>query len=356
MGRYRSDESEEDQDSYISRKHKTKKKSKKRRGQSGSGSDSGGSHVSSSRGKKSKRRRGHASRSPSLVRSKGRSSRRARSRSRSASYERHHSRRRRDRRQRSRSGSRSLSSQRGRYSRSPYYSKSRSPSARESSRRSRSRSQSRGHRRRSRSYSRGRGSPSGDRSQSRRSSPESRASEASGDLKRMSLREAALTPAQQAEERMRLALKAAAAADEKLRQLPASDRGSRHSSPSVVGSGGQPRFSSHEDSLKFADSVSAIDSGNFKQTAFKSSRSGKTQNQEASMFDRGSGQSHEDAIFGSLAVTGFTIKPDPDTKPLELDPETIIHPSLFCDPEDKLDRWIERLTQLRKRKLEGDAL
>ncbi|GFR76515.1 serine/Arginine-related protein 53-like [Elysia marginata] len=172
---------------------------------------------------------------------------------------------------------------------------------------------------------------------------------------------------------MRLALKAAAAADQKLRQLPLAeaDSGEGMSMPAAQDRG-QPRFSSYEESQNFADSVAAIDSGNFKQAMFKSSRAGKPQ--ETMTFDLG--PSHDDAIFGSLAVTGFTIKPDPDTKPLDLNPETIMHPSvsvtlyllsvfnletimhpsLFCDPEDKLDQWIERLTQLRKRKLEGDAL
>ncbi|KAK3729932.1 hypothetical protein RRG08_051903 [Elysia crispata] len=350
MGRYRSDDSDEDRDSV--RKHK--KKSKKRRGRSRSGSDSESSHVSSSRGKRSKKRHGRSSHSPSPDRGQSYSSRPRRSRS--PSYDRYYNSSRRGRRSRSRSRSKSLSSRRGRYSRSPYHSRSRSPSARKS-RRSRSGSRSRVQRRRSRSYSREKHSGSDGRSQSRRSSPETR-DDASADSKsRMSLSEqtslSSLTPAQQAEERMRLALKAAAAADQKLRHLPLgeSDNGDRISvSPAV--DGGHPRFSSYEESQSFANSVAAIDSGNFKQTAFKSSRSGKPQ--ETSTLDIG--PSHDDAIFGSLAVTGFTIKPDPDTKPLELDPDSIMHPSLFCDPEEKLDRWIERLAQLRKRKLEGDAL
>jgi len=29
---------------------------------------------------------------------------------------------------------------------------------------------------------------------------------------------------------------------------------------------------------------------------------------------------------------------------------------LFVDPEEKMDRWIERLTMLRKKKLEGEAM
>ncbi|GFO26505.1 Arginine/serine-rich coiled-coil 1 [Plakobranchus ocellatus] len=330
MGRYRSDESDDDRES--SRKYK--KKSKKRRGRSRSGSDSGSSHLSSSRGKKSKKKHARSPRSLSRDRDQGRSSRR----SRSPSYDRYYGTSSR-RSRRSRSRSRSPSARKSKYSRSPYRSTSRSPSMRKS--------------RRSRSTSRS-------RNQRRRSSPDSRG-DASADMRsRMNLSEqegngaalTSLTPAQQAEERMRLALKAAAEADQKLRMLPSNNQDTKSSVAPVGLESSQPRFSSYEESQNFASSVAAIDSGNFSQAAFKSSRS--TKPQETPTYDLG--PSHDDAIFGSLAVTGFTIKPDPDTKPIDLDPESIMHPSLFTDPEERLDRWIERLTQLRRRKLEGDAL
>ncbi|RUS83979.1 hypothetical protein EGW08_008240 [Elysia chlorotica] len=338
--KYRSDESDEDRASV--RKHKKKSKNRSGRSRSRSGSDSGNSHVSSSRSKKSKKRHGRSSMSQSPERGHGRSSRRSR-RSRSRSYDRHYSSSRRGRRSQSRSVS---PSKRGRHSRSPYHSRSRSPSTRKS-RRSRSASRSRGQRRRSRSYS-------GSRSHSRRSSPETRGDASTDTKSRKGHSElksvSSLTPAQQAEERMRLALKAAVAADQKLRQLPLAEPGGGEG-PSAV-EGGQPKFSSYEESQSFADSVAAIDSGNFRQALFKSSRSGKPQ--ESPGHDLV--PSHDDAIFGSLAVTGFTIKPDPDTRPLQLDPDSIMHQSLFCNAEDKLDQWIQRLAQLRRRKLEGDAL
>ncbi|XP_059144207.1 serine/Arginine-related protein 53-like [Physella acuta] len=146
-----------------------------------------------------------------------------------------------------------------------------------------------------------------------------------------------MTPSEQAEERMRLALKAAAAADEKLRvrEIP--------SAVSVA--------ASLAESQAFASSVAAIESNSFVQSVFKTSRA-KTKMDEVTDTQA----SHDDAIFGSLSVSGFTIKPDPDMKPLQLDSESIMHPSLYCDPEEKMNKWIHRLTQLRQRKLEGEVM
>lgn len=131
---------------------------------------------------------------------------------------------------------------------------------------------------------------------------------------------------------MRLALKAAAAADEKLRI-----RESTSSTPS--------------DAQTFAHAVAAIESNSFVQSNFKTSRVAKVKDEAAE-----TQANHDDAIFGSLTVSGFTIKPDLDNKPLQFDQESIIHPSLYIDPEEKMDKWISRLAQLRQKKLEGDAM
>lgn len=153
-----------------------------------------------------------------------------------------------------------------------------------------------------------------------------------------------LTPAEQAEQRMRLALKAAAAADEQLRQRSGLDD-SASNSATVTSSLG---ILDHQD---FAVSVAAIESDSFVSSSFSSSRSAKVKDEVAEPR-----LSHDDAIFGSLAVTGFTLQPDLDTRPLNMDPDSIIHPSLYCDPEEKMDRWIQRLSVLRRRKLEGEAM
>lgn len=128
---------------------------------------------------------------------------------------------------------------------------------------------------------------------------------------------------------MRQALKAAEAAGEKLKC-----------------------FSGQEstDSKNFMTSVAAIESDSFLASSFRSSRSARIK-EEAD-----SGLSQDDAIFGSLAISGFILTPDPDMKPVQLDSDSIMHPSLYCDLQEKMDRWISRLSQLRRRKLEGEAM
>jgi len=96
--------------------------------------------------------------------------------------------------------------------------------------------------------------------------------------------------------------------------------------------------------------VAEIESDSFVSSSFSSSRANKVKEEPDLRAN------HDDAIFGSLSVTGFTLKPDPDMRPVEINADTIIHPSLFCDPEEKMNKWVHRLTQLRKKKLEGDAI
>jgi len=104
------------------------------------------------------------------------------------------------------------------------------------------------------------------------------------------------------------------------------------------------------DRQDFHSSVAAIEDDGFINAAFSSSRGIKIKDEGPKT------NSHDDAIFGSLSVTGFTLKPDPDTKPVDLSADSIINPSLYCDPEEKMDRWMQRLATLRRRKLEGEAM
>ncbi|KAI8786356.1 serine/Arginine-related protein 53 isoform X2 [Biomphalaria glabrata] len=332
MGRYRSDDSDGDYSKKM-------KKKKKRRGRSRSSSGSEASYVSSSKSKKMKRKqRRSRSRSRTPEKRRGGESRGSR-RSRSNSLDKYIS-------KRGRSRSTSLDKYVTRKNRSPdrrgtRKSWSRSPSPRRS-RRSRTRSPVPA-RRRSRSYDRNRRSKSParrrsysrERSSSRRSSVESKRTSRSSPSKSVSSSMNNLPSSVQAEKRMRQALIAAAAADEKLRET----------------SSGLSGGNSFAESQAFANSVAAIESNSFVPSSFKSSRTYKVKEESTDLTS-----SHDDAIFGSLTVTGFTIKPDPDTKPIQLDPDSIIHPSLYCDPEEKMERWIQRLTQLRRRKLEGEAI
>lgn len=149
-----------------------------------------------------------------------------------------------------------------------------------------------------------------------------------------------------AEERMRLALKAAAIADEKLGQnMPTEPASSEPGNPSLA----------VLDHSNFASSVAAIEKDSFVSAAFSSSarlNNSKQIKEEAPPTH----SSHDEAIFGSLSVSGFTLKPETDMKPISTDPDDIIHPSLYCDPEEKMERWIQRLSMLRRKKLEGDAM
>lgn len=150
-----------------------------------------------------------------------------------------------------------------------------------------------------------------------------------------------LTPAEQAEHRMRLALKAAALADEQLRLRNIMDDSLSHSNPSL----------SVLDRQDFASSVAQIESDGFVTSSFSWSRSNAKVKDEPTEHRL----NHDDAIFGSLSVTGFTIKPDLDTRPINTDADSIMHPSLYCDPDEKMDRWIQKVRQMR-RKLEGEAM
>lgn len=311
MGRHRSDDSDDE----YSRKSRKKKKRRSR----SSSSSSQLSHISDSRSKKSrkKHRRSSRSRSRSIERKYvSKSSRR----SRSTSSDRYSSRKKRS------------------HSRSPGRKSSRRSSA---SRRGRSRSKSLSSRKQ-RSYSRSRRSVSPSRDRRRKSYSRERSHSADrASLTRQPLTDPApgfidLTLAEQAEERLKQAMKAATSADDKLKARSAVES---------LGS------SLYQDTKNFAASVSAIESDNFVASSFKSSRSTKIKEEVPD-----SGMSHDDAIFGSLAISGFTLMPDPDSKPIQLDPDSIMHPSLYCDPQAKMERWISHLTQLRRRKLEGDVI
>ncbi|XP_045199637.1 serine/Arginine-related protein 53-like [Mercenaria mercenaria] len=280
MGRYSSDSEEE---------KKKRKKKKKKRSRSRSRSESIESRHSTKpkKSKKKKKRRSRSrSRSPDRYR-----------RSRSRSY---------DRRSRSRSRDR----YRSRYSRSRSWSRDR--------RRRRSRSYDSHSRssRRSRSYS------------PERKSRKNRSSNEREDPCANIPGFAEMTPAEQAKIRMHMALKAAAAADEKLK----GDVTKSHSSTSL------------HDSMAFSQAIQDIESSSFAASSFKSSRGDRKE--EKSVKD--------DFTFG----TAGELKLDSQRKPVLVDVENedLAHPSLYTDPEEKLDQWIQKLAAMRRKKLEGEAL
>lgn len=148
-----------------------------------------------------------------------------------------------------------------------------------------------------------------------------------------------MTPAEQAQARLKLALKAAAMADEKLKEQSSSL--AQHSSP-------RP-----QDRLDFADAVASIESDSFAPAVFKSSRSFRE-----SQKDVGGGHaSHDLAMFGAVGSSVVFTKTEPlDRSALDDNPEAIMDDSLKVDPEEKMKRWIQKLTAMRRKKLEGDVL
>lgn len=137
-----------------------------------------------------------------------------------------------------------------------------------------------------------------------------------------------MTPAEQAKIRMHMALKAAAAADEKLK----GEMGKSQSSTSL------------HDSLNFSQAIQDIEASGFSAVAFKSSRGDKREEKPSA----------EGFTFG----TAGELKLDSQRKPVlvDVDKEELAHPSLYTDPEEKLDKWIQKLAALRRKKLEGEVL
>lgn len=137
-----------------------------------------------------------------------------------------------------------------------------------------------------------------------------------------------MTPAEQAKIRMHMALKAAAAADEKIK----GDVSRSQSSTSL------------QDSLNFSQALQDIEASGFTSAAFRSSRSDK----------RDEKPGKDEFMFG----TAGELKLDSQKKTVlvDVEKEDLAHPSLYTDPEEKLDKWIQKLAALRRKKLEGEAL
>lgn len=125
-----------------------------------------------------------------------------------------------------------------------------------------------------------------------------------------------------------MALKAAAAADEKLK----SDVPRSHSSTSL------------QDSLSFSQAIQDIESSSFVTSSFKSSRGDKKEEKIIK----------DEFTFG----TAGELRLDSQKKPVlvDVEKEELAHPSLYTDPEEKLDKWIQKLAAMRRKKLEGEAL
>lgn len=141
-----------------------------------------------------------------------------------------------------------------------------------------------------------------------------------------------MTPAEQAQARMQMALKAAAAADEKIKEQ-------------LTGSSTATESKSHQEQLQFSNAIKDIESSSFVQSSFVSNRADK---------EKTGSKKEEEFSFGTAAE----FKPDMAVKKiLEVDDLTkLAHSNLFVDPEVKMDQWVERLKSLRQKKLEGEVI
>ncbi|KAI0240688.1 hypothetical protein LSAT2_008566 [Lamellibrachia satsuma] len=291
MGRYSSDSD----DSHYRR---SKKKKKHARSDSGSSVESYSSrHSKHKRSKKTSKRR-HRSRS----RSKGRYDRRSRSRS--------------------------------------YDRKIRS----DDRRRSRSRSRQRSHRKRSESRSRYRRSYSRERSNMRgrsRSRSRSRSRPPKEKIPVVKVEPAAnipgfdnMTPAEQAQARLRLALKAAAAADKQLKDQGLLAGNVPHKTEAAI-------LSLAEQQSR-AQAINDIESDTFVPAMFKSTR-GQSSSQTPDV-----NTSHDSAIFGLSSASKTTNI----GAIVCMKMESIMHPNLYVSSEEKMERWKEKLGRMRKKIIE----
>ena len=137
-----------------------------------------------------------------------------------------------------------------------------------------------------------------------------------------------MTPSEKSQIRMKMALKAAAAADEKIKNQSKADT------------------KSFEEQMKFSKSIVDIESTAFVQSSFVSNRKEKS--------DKDNDKKDDLFLFGTAAE----FKPDlvPKKIPTFDDPMSLADPSLFVDPAVKMEKWIERLNSLRRKRLEGEAL
>ncbi|XP_041373676.1 serine/Arginine-related protein 53-like [Gigantopelta aegis] len=345
MGRY--SDSEDDLKRY---KKKKKKQSRSRSRSDSSSSRYSSKHKKSKKSKSKHRKRSHSrsrerltrqSRSTSRVQRSRSRDRRSRSRDR-GSRSRDRGSRSRDRGSRTRdrgSRSRDRISSRDRYRRSQSrsrdkYSHSRKRSRSDSRSRSyRSRTRSRERSRRSRSYDRRSRTPVHKRRYNQSpASPAVKTEKNPDSLSSLIPGFDDMTPSEQATARMRLALKAAAAADEKILGH------SQNSKPSG--------YSTLQDMTKFSEAVEDIESASFQPKTFKSGRSDKTKADDDFT-------THEMAIFGAGK---FEIRTDPaDKKNFFVEPDSYAHPNLYVDPEEKMNRWVQKLSAMRRRKIEGEA-
>lgn len=150
-----------------------------------------------------------------------------------------------------------------------------------------------------------------------------------------------MTPSEQAQVRMKLALKAAVAADEQLRERAAT------SSPSC----GTPNPLTRQ---QFSDAVASIEADSFVPSTFKSGRSSKNLKETLESGDMSLSSSHSMAMFGAVGSSVVFTKTEPLEKgqtALEDNPENLFDKSILeVTAEEKMKRWIQKLTSLRKKR------
>jgi len=152
-----------------------------------------------------------------------------------------------------------------------------------------------------------------------------------------------MTPAEQAEVRLQMALKAASAADDKLKKqgvIPESI--SSNISLSLL-------TSERDDANKRARAIEGIESEGFAPAEFESSTL------KPASLSMGIDSVHDVAMF-TVGEEPIMLKAMP-SKELQLkDKESLMHPNLYVSTAEKMDMWKQKLAKMRRQKMEGNAM
>jgi len=149
-----------------------------------------------------------------------------------------------------------------------------------------------------------------------------------------------MTPAEQAELRLQMALKAATAADDKLKKqgvIP--ETVASNTSLSVLAM-------ERDQTTRRARAIEGIENEGFAPVDFTSSKA----NPAALSID----SAHDMAMF-TVGDEPIMLKALP-SKELQLkDKESLMHPNLYVKASEKMEMWKVKLATMRRRKLEGNA-
>lgn len=152
-----------------------------------------------------------------------------------------------------------------------------------------------------------------------------------------------MPPSKQAELKLQQALRAAAIADEKLKEAGLLPEGVGRSLQDIN------IREEHDAGVSRAAAIEAIEDEGFTQTHFTSSKNAKASSGNVL-------PTHDNAIFGSLTLDLPETDPAKILKAGPCDPKSLMHPNFFVPAEKKMEKWCQKLKIMRDRKLEGEEM